>query len=455
MRTCCAALLLVCGCDGIYAGFLNSVPVSDDESIGTTHVILAIDGLSKAAFDAARTQGAFSEWYAADLVTPFPSTSDYSWTRTLRTDPIPGYELEYYDAATNSIVNDGLTGIVEHPFETGILDARPCYARFDYLGNGDLWMFRNYDDPEEALPAILDEMFDVINVRARRQALLLAYLPNVDVIAHLRPFERVVAALMEIDRRIRVFQERHPDRFVFSIIADHGNTHREAQLVDLEEALDEVGVDSVTSLRPEGSNVLEAVPIIHTRVSYVALHARREQTPEIARRISTHRWVDNAVAPLGDEVFDDEPARRYGFWRTGTRREFVVLESGDVVVENAAEWLAIGVDLGSSTGMVRIADRDAFDRTFDAPWPDLFHQVDQAFTNPAVDTPADILVSFPDDLASFGFHLPGGGDRSATQGFHGSLRRAPTMAAVATQVGPLPPRLRSNDLADLLPLAPE
>jgi hypothetical protein len=335
--------------------------------------------------------------------------------------------------------------VLDHAVRQGLVDVIPCYERFDFLGDGELWMARSYDDPEAALPETMAAMFDVLAVRSRRQSVFLGYLLNVDVIGHMYGLDRSVAALVEIDRQIRAFQERHPGRFRFTMISDHGDTHRVAELVDPAEALREVGVEVADALSE--SSRLEAVPIIHVRVNYVALHTHRDRIAVVAERTSTHPWVDLAVAPLGG----GGETRRYGVWRAGRRLEFARAAGGEVVVDDAAAWRAIGVDLGVAEGAVRLGDREAFEATRQGPWPDLFERIDAAFTDPAVDHPADVILSLRDDVASFGFRLPGGADSGVRAGFHGSLSRASSLSVAATEVGDLPAALRTDDLFDVFP----
>src|SRR5688572_24034322 len=84
------------GCDASYQQFLGGVPLPPGDPATAVQVYLGIDGLSREAFDRARARGAFAGFAAADLITPFPGTSDYVWTRTLRAGSIGGYEIEYF-----------------------------------------------------------------------------------------------------------------------------------------------------------------------------------------------------------------------------------------------------------------------------------------------------------------------------------------------------------------------
>ena len=130
-------LAALAGCDAPYQQFLDSIPTTEISPDQPADVFLGIDGLSRQAFDRARARGAFADYAAADLVTAFPGTSDYAWTRTMRAGALGGYELQYFDTERNVMQNDGIEGLAEHPLEEGIVGTLPCYARFDFLGNGD------------------------------------------------------------------------------------------------------------------------------------------------------------------------------------------------------------------------------------------------------------------------------------------------------------------------------
>ena len=190
------SLAAVAACDGSYAQFLDAVPGSDEGAPAEVQVFVGVDGLSRQAFDGARARGAFAGYHTADLITPFPGTSDYVWTRLLRAEPMHSYELGYYDPATNHVVHDGLSGAAEHALREGISESLPCYRRFDFLGDGDLWMPRTYADPEGSLTGTLDALFALIEARGKRRAELLVYLLNVDVLSHQGGLDAVVATLV-------------------------------------------------------------------------------------------------------------------------------------------------------------------------------------------------------------------------------------------------------------------
>jgi hypothetical protein len=446
-----AALAAVCGCDGPYQQFLGSIPTEEVDPDAPVEVFLGVDGLSRQAFDLARARGAFADYRAADLITPFPGTSDYSWTRTLRAGALGGYELQYFDPVANNMENQGLVGVAEHPLREGIADTLPAYQRFDFLGDGETWMLDSYLDPVASLRPTLDQMFDTIAARARTKPRVMAYLLNVDVVSHLSGLEAAVTMLVEIDRRIRAFKADHRRQFQFTLFADHGNAHQRSLLVDPAQILTDVGVASVGSL--SAAAPLEAVGVVHVRVNYVALHAARQNIAEIATRTSRHPYVDLAVARLADAAHG---AQRFGVWRRGDAFTFSRDAAGTIVVDDPAAWGWLGMDLGpwrdAGGATATLADRDAFDATVAGPYPDIFYRVATAFTHPAALFPADVLLSMPDDVASLGFEIPGAVEVRAADGFHGALSRASTVSVVASDSKPLPAAVRSDELADMFPM---
>ena len=447
-------LTVAAGCDAPYAQFLGAIPTAEIAPDQPADVFLGIDGLSRQAFDRARARGAFADYDAADLVTAFPGTSDYAWTRTLRAGAIGGYELQYFDTQKNVMENDGLEGLADHPLKEGIVGTLPCYTRFDFLGNGDTWQLDSYLDPAAALRPTLDAMFDTISARARTKPRILAYLLNVDVMGHLGNLDQVVDMLVELDRRIRAFQAASRRAIRFTLFADHGNAHVLSKLVDPKQILQESGVTPLDALRATPTaGRLEAVAVVHTRVSYAALHTGGRNNAAIAAQTSKHPDIDLSVTRLADTA-DGTP--RYGVWRQGQAYRFLRDVAGTITVEDPASWSWLGLDFTPwqhpTANVAVLADRDGFDATRTGPYPDIFYRVATAFSNPAAKFPADVLLSMPDDVASFGFTVPGAGDIRAASGFHGSLTRAATLSVLASQSFTLPPAVRSDDLADMFPV---
>ena len=448
-----AFLVLLSGCDASYGGFLGAVPVKDTNVDAPVEVYLGIDGVSVAAFEGARSQGAFAGWHDTPLVANFPAVSDYAWMRMLRAGSMHGYDLEYFDRKANRLVNEGLSGVLEHPLRGGLLDPLPVYRRFDFMGDGALWMANGYADPEAALPNTLDEMFHVLAARGRQKSVLLAYLMNVDAVSHQGGLPKAVAMLVEIDRRIHEFQERHPGRFAFTFFTDHGNAHQQSELADPKELLRQVGVAPVDSL-DESATAPQAVAVVHVRVNFVALHTRTQDRAVVAERTSTHRFVDLAFAPVDDLGDEGTGWQSFGIWRRGQRYVFSRATDGRIRVEAHAqwqwlqpEWATFGEEQGDALLLSR---QEAFLATIHGNYPDLFARVATAFTDKTVTEPGDVLLSMPDDVTSFGFHLPGTGDHLAVDGFHGSMSRGSSMGVLASQKHTFTGPVRADDLLDVL-----
>jgi hypothetical protein len=445
-------VLLSAGCDATYAGFLNAVPVAEETGDQPIEVIVGIDGLSRAAFDGARARGAFARYHDADLLSVFPASSDYAWTRILAAPPLGGYEIEYFDPVQNALVNDGVVGIAKHPLYGGIAWTLPCYRRFDFLGDGETWMAKTYLDPEASLPETLDELFAAVADRSRQQRTFFGFLLNVDVIGHTADIDHAIAALTYIDRRIQAFQANHPGRYRFTLFGDHGNTHRPAELVDPSAILAAVGVASVDRLG--SADALEAVPVSHVRVSYFSLHTHPAQIPEVARRLSGDARVDLAVARLAPAA-SDRPGR-YAVVRRGVALTFSRTLAGRIAVDEPAAWRSLGIPLPPADGgSLVIDDAQALTLTADSPYPDIFYRVATAFEHPAATYKADVFVSFADEFVALGFHVPGLGDSTSSQGFHGSLTAGSSRSVLASEGRTFPALLRADDLLRVLPeLAP-
>ena len=113
-----------------------------------------------------------------------------------------------------------------------------------------------------------------------------------------------------------------------------------------------------------------------------------------------------------------------------------------------------GLRAGGATpgGAATLDDRQAFDATAAGPYPDIFYRVATAFTHPAARFPADVLLSMPDDVASYGFAVPGAVvDIRAADGFHGACRAPRRCRWSRPRRKLLPPAVRSDELADMFP----
>lgn len=451
------------GCDWGYYALLNSIPIDDTYGAKRVHVLLGVDSLALSLVEQARAQGAFSEdtWRLAPVATAFPGTSDSSWTRTLHTEPIDGYEYQYYDPTHDEVVRAGYWGLFTHAVPW--LE-KPCYEAFDYAGDGLTGLYYMYQNPWYSLSNALDSTFVLI---AGRQAsgldVVTSYLNEVDAMGHMLPEADSLAAVMEIDRRIRAFKRAHPKQtYLFTLISDHGQNFTPCAtnncLVRFQEEMPSLGLTPVTSLREQAApGTVAAIPIIHTRVSYLALHCRDEDTEEVARRASGASAIDLAVSHIAPivEATSGVPMVWYGVWKAGV----LILRFGHAaatdtyVIDRASDFAALDIAWTDvTTGFANYDDEQLFALTSATAYPDFFYRVRTGLSAVGVRYPAQVLLSFASPNASIGFEVPGGANAIAAQSFHGSLARADTLGVLLTEERDLPALVRGDTALDLVPV---
>ena len=104
----------------------------------------------------------------------------------------------------------------------------------------------------------------------------------------------------------QAFRERHPERnFIFTLFSDHGmnfTPNPPEHLVDLDEVMEQVGVRVVDSLHDrQPQDELAAIPILHSRVTYVGLHTLPEQASSVSALLSGCSIIRGGNARLNTE----------------------------------------------------------------------------------------------------------------------------------------------------------
>jgi hypothetical protein len=460
-----AALFALCACDWVGEAFLNSIPVQGTAT-GDFYVYLAVDGLSLRTVQDAAARGAFSgpQWKVAKFVTMFPGTSDASWTRILHTPKIPGYEFEYYDPRSDSLVNSGLAGVGRHLMPTvseSLSFEAPYLAAFDYRANGYTHSFEAYRDTWVSLGDSLDNLFFTLEGRAETDSVFTAYLLESDVLGHIATPEDCAKMLSMLADRIEQFRTSHPRRaFHFTLLSDHGMDFAGIQgdhLLDFKDELPKVGITAVRSLAGrDPRKEVYAIPVVHTRVTYLALHTHPDLIAEVGSRIARLESVDftasRIAAPAG------APAARewYGLWSEGRLAASFgyVPETSSYVIPASAGLARFGMPLGFAAGEAfkTVPDEELFERSKDGKYPDLFYRVRTALTDVGVDFPSDVLVSFRTHWGSVGFRLPGGLDAFAG-GSHGAADDAGTLGVLISDERDLPDAVRADGFLALFPHA--
>lgn len=460
------------GCDWEQAALMNSVPVKGDAAKNpVVRVYLGLDGLSHSAVLRARERGAFPDWELARFLPMFPATSDASWSRILHTERFGGYEFSHYDPTQDAVLNPALAGVLVHaiPPLDGLAHLLPApvrapsyYAAFDHHAATYLDGIYGYGQPVLSWYRSLDSLFVALAGRSEAQDTFSAYVLEGDVIGHMRSEDDVVDVLEALSDRITDFKRRHPERtFLFTLFGDHGmdGTAKPPEaVVDLRDQLREAGVTPVDTLAAgDAVQGPAAVAVLHTRVTYVALHARPHAVEEVARRAS--------LTPAADLVVARSAAPRPGFpedltwvgaWKDGRlAARFGYQRATDTYwLPTDVDWAALDLPVTAPPGQeaVTLSDEELFGLSAGRTYPDFFFRARTALEPVSVKHPADVVVSFRAPFMSVGFKVPVvGGTDLGTAGSHGAMHGGGSVSALLSEERTLPAAVRSDTLLELFP----
>lgn len=471
---CAVASVVGVSCDWNQLAFLNSIPFRTPKTYNpAVHVVIAVDGLSPYAVEEAMRRGAFGSGQSgpmklSQVVTPFPGTSGYSWSRTLRSERLEGYEIEFYSPELDRVENTGIIGLAKHvmPVIAEDLNFREDYLTkaFDYFATGYSQQAKTYQETFSSFPNSMNSFFYLLEGRAQTSPLFFGYFAEIDVMGHMYSFEDIVRSLQLLSKKIDQFRANHHDReYRFTLISDHGNDFlpvESSRLVSYQELMPAVGVTPVRTLAGlDPTRDVYAIAIEHVRVTYLAMHTHSTLREEVALRVSRIASTDFAVtrllaapagAPAGSEW--------YGIYADGVLViSFGFDSSTDTYwIPSTAQLTRAGITpLDSSRfnaeGFASLTDEEAFEMTRLGVYPDLFYRVRTSLSTTYSVYPADVLVSLKREYVESGFELPGGANAIAVQGFHGSLDVLGSMGTLLSEDTGFPSVVRSDNLLELLP----
>ncbi|WP_395823934.1 alkaline phosphatase family protein [Archangium minus] len=468
------ALLMLAGpaCDWEHAALMNSIPIKGKPSVNpTVHVFLGFDGLSHSAVTKARERGAFSGWNLSRFIPMFPATSDASWTRILHTGRFAGYEYGHYDPRHDALYNTAVEGLLVHaipPLDSLAhllpekVRAPVYYEAFDHHASDYLSSVWSYERPVFGWYRSLDHLFVALAGRSEKQHTFSAYVLEGDVIGHMLSEEDFVDVLVALSERIQEFKRRHPERtFVFTLFGDHGmDSVRKPPpyVMDLRNQLRTVGITPVDTFgQADAVGGPAAVAVLHTRVTYVALHARPQWAMEVARRASTAPAADLVIARgVSPGSGYPEDLEWVDAWREGAlAARFGYQRSTDTYWLPAnMNWAALDLPVtfepGAESGV--FSDETLFAATAERTYPDFFFRARTSLEPISVEFPADALVSLRDPYMSEGFRVPlVGGSDLASAASHGAMHGKGSVSALLTEERSLPATVRSDTLLELFP----
>ena len=453
-------LLMFTACDWQHFALMNSIPLhgADNHAV---HVYIGVDGLAHGAVNQALQQGnlAGPNWHLAKMVSMFPGTSDASWSRILHTQRINGYEYQYYDPSNDKLHYTGYLGLLAHtvpPLDWSPVDEPEYIKAFDYFGNGYLDSLWKYHATERSFGDSLDAFFYMLAGRGEVDHVVTGYFLEIDVLGHMQARDETMHAFLALNARIKKFKGDHPERqYIFTLLSDHGMdfiSAKEDELVAFDEIMRQVGVAPVATFA-EGRKTegLFAVPVIHTRVSYLGLHTEPAMREAVAARCSQSPTTDLVAAPLPS----DNDWRWFGVWRAGVQvLRFAYDPQNDTYI--LPQGLGYGdfgmtVRFSANEDYKTLSDEAAFALSRDGDYPDFLFRIQSAFAPLSVRYPADVLVSFKRPYASIGFQIPGGANAIASAGFHGAIDDLASSGVLLTEERDVPPVVRSDDFLGMFP----
>ncbi len=476
MRRLLAALVLgvlaAPACDWSHYAMMNSIPAEGDTSLNpVVRVYLGMDGLSHSAVVRARERGAFANWNLSRFIPMFPATSDASWSRIMHTARFAGLEYGHYDPVEDKVYNKAVGGLLVHlvppleelPFTLPTYAQAPAYySAFDYHASAYLDALWSYDRPVYGYYRGLDNLFVALAGRSQVQDTFSAYLLETDVVGHLRSEDDVVETLVSLHERIETFKRKHPERtYVFTLFGDHGMDGVKKPLdkvVDFRDQLEAAGVAIADSFE-EADEVdgPAAVPILHTRVTYVAIHARPHWVAEVARRASTCEAADLVFA-RGEAPGSGYPESLV--WTTAWREGRIAATFGYEAATDSywlprdMAWEALDLPVSFAPGATYgvFSDEALFALSAERTYPDFFFRARTAFEPISVQFPADIVVSYRHPFMSVGYQAPiASANEVGTAGSHGAMDRLGSVGALLSEERELPATMRSDNLLEFFP----
>ncbi len=382
------------------------------------HLVVCLDGVPFELIEDLWRQGYFHEFHPpSKLISTFPSDSELALATVLKSPPVQGYENRYFDRRENRLRGGPAVTVRQAVSYHRLLD-------YDFPG----WL----RGPSFILPdrALRDDLARLHRAFLRTTAsVFIAHLATTDSLIHVRPLEKVRPSLIEVDAVVREVLMTNPGGVDVTLFSDHGNTLCPSRRVPLERFLRANGYRLADRLGRERDVVVPQYGLIGA----IAIYARPEDVPDLARRLVHLEGVDFTVRRdqeaivvegkngrariLADrnrnayryEALDGDPLRLIPLWKR-------LAEEGKV----------------ENDGFVR--ERDLFPATLETRYPDALGRLFAAFTGP-VKNPADVLVSLEDGY-SFG---AAAFDRIVRlQSTHGSLTARSSLGFIMTTAKPLP-----------------
>jgi hypothetical protein len=421
-----------------------------------TTYFVAVDGLSHEAFVVAQKRGLFRDLKSlSGHIAPFPSMTDLSWSEMTATTQVfgPAGRIRSVEAVHFNESQKSVSGDVRDYYRRL---AQPKYYlnAFQHLFNPYLEALMYF--PTQELPGKeIQQVFDSL-LAATGKELVTGYIGAIDSMAHTQ-HERLYPVIQVLDANIRRFVEAKKaagEDFELIIVSDHGNVGRfqeggtESLLepIDLEPALQNIGMRSVTRLE-QSQDV--AMPLLALGSWAPAYFKDRQRISAFLAEMIKHEWFDLGVQLLENSqerialrVVSAEGEARVSF-QVKTGAYYYEPVTGNPLQLTQATHSEKGRMIALSVETIERASRSGI-------YPDSIIRLIDSVRTDQFDFP-DLILTFRD-----GFYLNNSlGQMTKMYRTHGSLTRAASLGVVASTSRALPPFLRARQILPYLGIKPQ
>jgi hypothetical protein len=417
-------------------------------------LFLGIDGLSKSYFDYAQKKlGIFKQFPEASIhIAPFPSISDYSWNKIMRTTDLYGtkgriktYEATYFDASKNVTVNDSREyfrriGQENHYYAGGFeIFFNPYIESFLYL-------------PSKKLPLMeLDQLkSEIISKSGNKFTSVL--IASVDAIAHTQ--QKVEFLMRGLDTFFTDLIKQHKNLGIdleIMIVSDHGQAHdfklgdepKEMRVAHVQKAIIDSGYNLKTSLHGNNDIVMPVLAL----GNYASVHFKDlSKRKKFSKKMSKYKWFEHAIYTQ-EKSKNKAKVFIQGDRGTGILHIKRLKEGYDFFYKSS------GFDplyIFSSLKEQHIKSTKAFESSKKDVFPDSFNRIADAVFEDESDFPDLILTMKPE------YRIKGDLDQFVSMfRTHGSLHKTATNGVVvSSKINTLPTHIATKDVLKSLSLTP-
>jgi len=391
---------------------LDDIPIAD-----CRHVILILDGVGYDAVESFRQEGRLRLFHPPGrLISPFPSMTDLALADAFRSATCVGYEVVYYDRATNAVVGGNADYLalkneswVRHlAYRAGTLMDPLAYLYPDAVFEKELGNFK--------------KAFD-----RRDRTDVAAYFVGTAGLATRQGAEGQRKVLDAVDRLVEELVQKTRGLVKVTLFSDHGHALVPCRRIDFRTYFQDQGWRVADRLEKPR----DVIPIEFGIITYASFATA--DRPALVSLLLEHPGVDLVTYGQGDRVAVEKQGERAYIERRGSRYRYRP-ERGDplglaAVVEKMKADKVLDAD--------GFADDAAwFQRTLEHGYPDAPDRLWRAF-NGVVEHAPDVVASLKDGYcagsASRAFWL------SQIASTHGDLHRKSSTSFIMSTIGPVVP----------------